>query len=258
MKNITEIPTCISTLSHFSAVSIFCESGEEVFVDYGEAWEEAWSAHVANWKPPHKDVHVSSWITAKEANQLREIPAELMAGDLRNEVDHPYLLVGCVYHASKEPDYKKQIYRRPNPDWENLSDKEILQLYSTSGDTYRDFDYSMHDDRSHWPCSILQKQSDDGDDYIVRMHTPWWREREMPWDANGVPRLLEHYPREAIHFFAGPYETDQQLPGVFRHSIGIPDEMFPQHWKNLKQQEQQRQQDAEVTSYGEVNVIDDS
>ena len=28
------------------------QPGEEVFVDYGLAWEQAWENHIQNWKPP--------------------------------------------------------------------------------------------------------------------------------------------------------------------------------------------------------------
>lgn len=40
------------------------EEGEEIFLDYGDEWIEAWEAHVANWKPvPNADnyVHASEW-----------------------------------------------------------------------------------------------------------------------------------------------------------------------------------------------------
>ena len=109
-----------------------------------------------------------------------------------------------------------------------LSDEEILKKYSTSGHQYKTFDYRNHNDHSHWPCSVL-KQQDDGS-YIVRIHQPWWLE-PLPWDMRRVPRLLVNYPREAIHFFVVPYETDQQMPTAFRHAIGIPDEMLPAQWK---------------------------
>merc|ERR1712226_573657 len=28
------------------------EPGEELFLDYGDEWEEAWNEHVRNWQPP--------------------------------------------------------------------------------------------------------------------------------------------------------------------------------------------------------------
>lgn len=31
------------------------EQDEEIFIDYGEAWEQAWKQHIAKWKPPIDD-----------------------------------------------------------------------------------------------------------------------------------------------------------------------------------------------------------
>ncbi|KAL3932548.1 MAG: hypothetical protein SGARI_003934 [Bacillariaceae sp.] len=30
-------------------------TGEELFLDYGSSWEEAWQNHMRNWKPYHKE-----------------------------------------------------------------------------------------------------------------------------------------------------------------------------------------------------------
>ena len=42
-------------------------------------------------------------------------------------------------------------------------------------------------------------------------------------------------PRSALRFFDLPYTTDLQQPTAFRHEIGIPDEIFPERWRNLPQ-----------------------
>ena len=86
---------------------------------------------------------------------------------------------------------------------------------------------------------MLKKQPDGN--YIVRIHLPWEKDGDLlPWEDNNVPRLIQNYPRKAIHFFVFPYETDQQMPGTFRHSIGIPDAIFPQHWKKVKEEDAPR------------------
>jgi hypothetical protein len=36
-----------------------------------------------------------------------------------------------------------------------------------------------------------------------------------------------------MYFFVKPFAADQHLPGAFRHPLGIRDELFPEHWKNL-------------------------
>lgn len=203
------------------------QPGEEVFVDYGVEWEQAWEAHVANWSPPDK---VDSWLTAREANDHAKVVPELMSGDIRELTEHPHLFTGCQYQASYQDDH--DVYESPL-DWKGLSDNEIFDLYADDGQDYAESDYRFHEDRSHWPCTVL-REDDQDDTYVVRIHQPWWiREGALPWEENDVPRLLRHYPRQAIHFFVLPYETDQQMATAFRHPIGIPDEIFPEHWKRV-------------------------
>ena len=43
--------------------------GEEIFLDYGDAWEDAWLRHVQNWKPVDD---AESFIPAFELNQIEE------------------------------------------------------------------------------------------------------------------------------------------------------------------------------------------
>jgi hypothetical protein len=50
------------------------------------------------------------------------------------------------------------------------------------------------------------------------------------------PILLQNVPRNAILFVDAPYSSDMFLAGAFRHSIGIPDEIFPSAWRNIPAQ----------------------
>jgi hypothetical protein len=42
------------------------------------------------------------------------------------------------------------------------------------------------------------------------------------------------YPPASVRYFTKPYKSDQHLPGAFRHPIEIRDDLFPEQWKNLK------------------------
>ena len=172
------------------------------------------------------------WVTAKEANDHRdEILPEFISGDLRESVDHPYLFTACQYYASEDDEHK--VYTEEYAEWVDLSDEEILSWYSSKSKGYGYYDsggYSTHDDYSHWPCSVLLEEQ--VGTYTVRIHqSPY--EDFMLWDDNDVPRILTSYSRADIHYFVKPYAADQFLANAFRHPLGIPDEMFPEHWKNL-------------------------
>lgn len=207
--------------------------GEEVFLDYGVAWEEAWARHVKTWKPPKS---VKDWITAVQANEVTDrILPEFMAGDLGEEVDHPYLFTACQYYSSTAD--RHSVYQKGHDGWWDLTSQEILSTFADDGSSYgyshKDLGYAKHDDTSHWPCSVLLEENPVKGSYTVRIHqNPW--EEDTPWETNEVPRILTGYARSDIHYFVKPYASDQNLPGAFRHPLGIPDELLPDQWKNLK------------------------
>jgi hypothetical protein len=204
------------------------EPGEEVFIDYGIEWEEAWKKHVEHWKPPTESDKIDSWITAKEANDREgDILDEFVTGDLRTTTNHSYLFTACQYWPNDEDE--NDVYQQ-DAEWESWSDEKILETYAESGKLTEYRDYSRHQDHDFWPCSILQKTDKT---YTVRIHQSQFGD-EQPWSTHSVPRILIEYPREAIHYIVKPRMSDQHLQGVFRHSIGIPDAMFPEQWKNLK------------------------
>jgi len=205
---------------------------EEVFIDYGVEWEQAWQDHVAKWKAPPP---IEDFITAEEANvQGGPIREFLESGDLRTTVKHPYLMTACQYHESSAD--QDEAYKREEADWTQWSDGKIMDRFADDNGFEYGFrkgkSYTNHGDTSYWPCSILQKES--GGTYTVRIHqNPW--EDSLPWEQNDVPRILTNYPRDSIYYFVQPFASDQHLPGVFRHPIGIRDDIgFPDSWKNLK------------------------
>jgi hypothetical protein len=54
-------------------------------------------------------------------------------------------------------------------------------------------------------------------------------------EANVTWVHREKVPRSAIVFYDKPGRTDIHLPNAFRHVIGIPDDIFPNQWKNNEQ-----------------------
>lgn len=202
--------------------------GEEVYIDYGEEWEKAWTEHVVGWQPPPK---LEGFISAEEMNARKgPIPNELMSDDLRQRVKHPYLFAGCQYFVTDDVDNSRN-YSEPNKEWMNLSDREILETYSTSGERFAyDFGtYSRHKDRSHWPCSVIRAESQNGR-YTVRIHASPLISKVPTWKKYKVPRILTGYRQDAIHWFVSPQAADQRLRKAFRHHMGFSE--WPQQWKN--------------------------
>jgi hypothetical protein len=163
---------------------------------------------------------------------------ELISGDLRKRVDHPYLFTGCQYWEKRRHIHSN--FTVLNEDWKAMSDADILATYSTSGEefVYDERGYVDHAEHSHWPCSVIRQDSEGR--YTVRIHQSPLRNVEpatTKWSQNRLPRILTNYSQGSIHYFVKASAIDQRLPGTFRHFIGIPDDMFPKQWKNLRAQQ---------------------
>lgn len=152
----------------------------------------------------------------------------LVSGDLRRAERHKEVFTGCIYWPTKEDEADE--YYEENAEWTNMANEDILYTYADRGKRFRG-NYSTHEDGAYWPCAVLLPEIESKDRYIVRIYqSPFFD--SMPWNENGVPRLLTNYPRSSIHYFREPYQQDQMLPNAFRHFIEIPDAIFPPRWKN--------------------------
>jgi len=198
------------------------QPGEEVYIDYGAEWEDAWESHVANWVPP---VREQSFVTAKEANQQIDLEILVSPENLRSVPTNKYLMTFCQYWPTSDDDHEVWSHQTER-DWILWEDEELFSTFSDDGSKYEG-EYSTHSDMTYWPCTVI---SGENGTYKVRI-LQHKRTRQQPWDRSGHPRLLTNYPRSSIQYFVKPYEGDQHFSGAFRHPIGIKDSMLPEKWK---------------------------
>ena len=146
------------------------QEGEEVLVDYGKEWEEAWNEHVKTWKP------VENYISPHELNTNFDIPLQT-----HEENEHFYDDIEGWYTDKKGKEHviHRITARRPDP----------RHLHTNS------FVYDLQGERD---------------------------------------KVFNDVPRSQIHFYHKPYKADNFLKGSFRHEMMIPDEMFPDAWRNLE------------------------
>lgn len=189
--------------------------GEEVFLDYGDEWQQAWEEHVRTWKPPPD---AESFVSAHEMERDRSAPLRTV----EEQQDDPYPSNMAFYcHYQYSPDFG------PGP-WEFENFWMDLDLY---------------------PCKIIERtDGSDGDrgsqitdafTYAVQFLDESELDAEPGYKAQqlipaGEEHIVVDVPRWAIHVRDKLYSKDEFLPGAFRHPMMFPDEIFPEPWRNLR------------------------
>ena len=90
------------------------------------------------------------------------------------------------------------------------------------------------------PCDILSRE-DNGEStsYTVNFLEQksnlgsYGNKKKLPGIPKGCSLTVSGMPREAIKFVDQRYSSDIFLPGAFRHEIVVPDNIWPEAWKNL-------------------------
>jgi hypothetical protein len=174
--------------------------GEEIFLDYGDEWEQAWQEHVKAWKPVRKaETYISAAQLSEDASKRLQTVFESVENPYSSSVD-----LTC-----------NSAFR--NKMWKKAYHKGNLEkfLENLGGELY--------------PCDILRYREKNGKIY----YTVALYDEE---DDDNIFKM-EDIPREGIKFIDRPYTTDMFLKNAFRHDIRIPDEIFPKQWLNLKQEQ---------------------
>jgi len=188
--------------------------GEEVFIDYGKTWERAWNNHVSMWERP---ADAEEYTLPEELNKNFYHPVRTI--DEQDDDPYPYNVETACYYIRDE--------NRINPI--QYTDSLVVEAR-----WYFEEDFL----RDHLrPCTVLARY-DDGEEqarflYRVRMHN-----HGKHSDDDIIPQYEEHYvfdiPHHAIWFIDRMYTSNMHLRNAFRHELLIPDEMFPNMWKNRR------------------------
>ena len=187
--------------------------GEEIYLDYGNEWEEAWKTHADNWRPDLSDVK-------HYAHKMNTDARFSILRTLEEQRANPYpesIFTSCYYSLS--------------PD---AIDK--LKISEQSVGTY---DSGMIAPKNLRPCLVIQRhgipssssrgEKEVHNDMIYTVHI---LNRPTLDAAQRIPRGHRHFvnvPRNAILFSEKTYTSDQHLVNAFRKEIGLGD-AFPVQW----------------------------
>jgi len=190
------------------------EINEEVTIDYGVEWENAWNDHIESWEPPpNSEKYSPSYVFNEVVSKIRTV---------EEQKSFPYpenLQTACFYS------YERYKNDKNNPD-KNFAAGKIGE-----GVTAIRWKYSrgLLEFVFLRPCHIVARDDAKMLYMAVMRNAPYTKDEEMIPKEIGN-HFVSHIPRQAIRFVDKPYTTDQHLPNAFRHFIGIPDDIFPPSW----------------------------
>ena len=211
------------------------EPDEEITIDYGDNWNEAWGRHVANFKSscPAKGDGVPCFKSSKVVNEMN--------GDKFNVVNQAWSedhFTACRRSEMPTGD-DSVIFIVPKPKNKSYTKREVAHI-DKDGNEYRwsfrgiDFDHEGFDlaaTTSEWyPCLVLDSSEDDKTLDVVYFT---YETSTLDDEEANVLRRERMLMAEDIKFLNKPYKSDMYWEGAFRHPIEIPDSIFPPLWKDL-------------------------
>jgi hypothetical protein len=198
---------------------------EEIFLDYGPEWTEAWRSHVERFQTTKPGEEYMKYVSASD--YIRSIDAEnAVIRTAREQKHNPYpdnLQTVCFYDAGDDDDEDEE----ENDEEEDEANDELV-VY-TSWNTVQDHSCLR-------PCIILKRyQQDSADDEVL------YKAKMLPTDSGvfdacqlDVPHIVTDIPPHAVRIVDRPYTSDMFMAKAFRHEIGVPDGFYPEVWMKKK------------------------
>jgi hypothetical protein len=210
------------------------KSGEEITINYGTEWQEAWEEHVSAWESTVAD---SIYISAADLNDLNPE----VVRTFREQQDNPYpqtVHTSCYYeHRSYEAgvvDTTGQFATDGKvvvKSWKPLDSGMPVYMY------LRPCRVLIRYPEKHNPFADPKDPEEiafqtNGYAYTVQMLNSEQMHDDQKVD-NSETLIIEDLPREAIAFGDFMYTSDMHLRNAFRHEMRMDDALFPQKWRDL-------------------------
>jgi hypothetical protein len=227
------------------------QAGEEVFIDYGEEWQNAWDEHVKKWKPITKesDYNNLTWWTEKRETANGD---PITASQLNNDQDIPIRTLEEQQTNPYPHNVEIQCYANTNHDTAYLFTPQTMPVYRRPYDEEKDM--SVDEDEHHIvKCNVrerYERKDDSSDDdetdgtkithkylYVIEIDAEKTVDDETTFHEH---HILTDVPWNAIKFVDKPYTSDVFLKHAFRHEMKLPDEIFPKSWMNVEQKQKEK------------------
>ncbi|KAG7347373.1 SET methyltransferase domain containing protein [Nitzschia inconspicua] len=202
--------------------------GEEILLDYGREWQEAWEEHKERFKKRQQSLTEKD-IFYQSAEQYRAAHDDEVFRTLYEQSLDPYpqnLKFHCFYEQHDD---------------EATQSGEVEDAYkkklSSTGRGFRRFSWNDHQNHPCLrPCQIVERYESDEDDeprYTVEM----FRQDNMfvmYYCSISMDYRLTDVPHSDIKLLDMPYTPDVHQRWTFRHEIGVPEGFYPDAWMKKK------------------------
>ena len=194
----------------------------------GEEWETAWNNHVKNYKNPCRDQTQNESTCYKSSKFIQS-----MNNDKHNPQYHTWsedhFILCKSEHFVKDPQTFIHLKKFDSSSFADaVSSKESYRGISFDDELFERH-LSVNGERGR-PCKVLSVN----DDKTFDMAVPLTGGEKRHFKIGAEVKVLSLATLNAtdIVYWNKPYTTDMFATSAFRHTIGIPDEIFPTLWKD--------------------------
>ena len=187
---------------------------EEITMNYGSDWTQAWERHVATFA----QVRSSSSTNHVYPNVANRQYANQPIRTLLEQREHPYpsnLQTSCFY------DYDANRHHHMGERSGSVTTVPF-QFTPRTGLLFNLRPCLVHERHHNHHGHLYTVEILDHASFVV----------DKLFDK-GERHLVTDVPREYIRFTDRPYSTDPHLPGTFRHSMSLPSGVFPSSWIDM-------------------------
>jgi hypothetical protein len=187
------------------------DAGDEIRLDFGDAWQRAWQAHATTAWPRYWHVH----------NATRP--------QYEGTAESYWSAADYTHHCMSQPDDAQSHCLAETPSWISVH-CWMAPLANLS---------VAHDD-VHWLAwSPLQEKADFHNSqscHVLPLHdndNGTFRIRISPLSVEEAAVYVKGVPLSAIALVDRPYTTSTDLRMAFRHEMQLPDDMLPPAWRDV-------------------------
>lgn len=180
------------------------QPNNEVLLDYGEAWEEAWTRHEAQYMPPED---AEGYVAAFDMRaRLADIEI-LTEAEQKTTVAYPKNVIAACKYYPMESD---EVPETGEIQW---------QANNSHGHCIR-------------PCAI-HSTTRDVNGKVIFFSATMENMQFMPPEcmlSDAHSKTVTNIPRKAFTFLDRLSSKDQLMKNAFRHYMVLPDDVFPVAW----------------------------